>query len=340
MGDRVSKISRDKNYLPLEWPCFCHSTWDILEYYVDSFSSIVSVQVCRFYTDMRWDVSLYTDITSLTKCEWPPRSYRLVRPTSDFIERYIFFFSPVFSHHIGSPVIWLMIFLLHVALSVTSLALTQSSTFHVSLAQVFPSCFRSPSSFSLVNIRSQHFPQYMFFISPQHMPAPVQSSLSDLFGSLLHTRCCSDVFVPDVSAPDFITCFYITVSKNLLCAFCHLFYYNFTALSVLTLAAPAAQLAVLSSAILMFSSKGAPDHCPIIDVINALYPEALPYSFSRHHSENVSLNRITLLVSASMSKEGHFPFDNLCQVFVCSFCRFLHPTYPQHSLIAPRFSCF
>ena len=42
----------------------------------------------------------------------------------------------------------------------------------------------------------QHFPQYVFFFSPHHMPVPVQSSLRDIFGSLRHSRFPLDVFVP------------------------------------------------------------------------------------------------------------------------------------------------
>ena len=36
------------------------------------------------------------------------------------------------------------------------------------------------------------------FRSPNHMPVPVQSSLCDLFGNLLHSRCSSDVFILDL----------------------------------------------------------------------------------------------------------------------------------------------
>ena len=38
-------------------------------------------------------------------------------------------------------------------------------------------------------IHSQYFPQYVFFISPHHMPMPVHSSLPDLLGSLPHSHC-------------------------------------------------------------------------------------------------------------------------------------------------------
>ena len=61
------------------------------------------------------------------------------------------------------------------------LARSQPSAFQVSLAYVFPSCFRSSSLPFPWYIRPQHFPQYVFFISPHRMPVPVQSSLHDLF---------------------------------------------------------------------------------------------------------------------------------------------------------------
>ena len=61
------------------------------------------------------------------------------------------------------------------------LARSQRSTFQVSLARVFPSCFRSPYLHCPGYIRPQHFPQCVFFISPYHMPAPVQSSLRTLW---------------------------------------------------------------------------------------------------------------------------------------------------------------
>ena len=104
---------------------------------------------------------------------------------------FVFFFPPVFSHHVGSP-LWLMIFLLHVALSVHLLARSQPGTFHVEkivgtrLSILFPVIV---SSVSLVMwyIHPQHI-QYVFFISPHPMPIPVQSSLRDPFGS---SRMCS-----------------------------------------------------------------------------------------------------------------------------------------------------
>ena len=73
------------------------------------------------------------------------------------------------------------------------LARSQSSTFQISLTCVFPSCFRSSSLHFPWYIRPQHFPQYVFTSSPHHMPAPVQSSLGDLFGSqtLVVPRMCS-----------------------------------------------------------------------------------------------------------------------------------------------------
>ena len=82
--------------------------------------------------------------------------------------------------------------------SVRLLARSQSSTFQISLTRVFPSCFRSSSLPLPWYIRPQHFPQYVFAISPHHMPVPVESSLGDLFGSLRHSCCSSDVFIPDL----------------------------------------------------------------------------------------------------------------------------------------------
>ena len=78
------------------------------------------------------------------------------------------------------------------------LARSQSSTFQISLTRVFPSCFRSSSLPFPWYIRSQYFPQYVFTISPHHMPVSDQSSLDDLFGSLRHSCCSSDVFIPDL----------------------------------------------------------------------------------------------------------------------------------------------
>ena len=75
------------------------------------------------------------------------------------------------------------------------LARSQPSTFQISLTRVFPSRFRSSSLPFPWYIRSQHFPQYVFAISPHHMPVPVQSSLGDLFGSLRHSCCSAYVLV-------------------------------------------------------------------------------------------------------------------------------------------------
>ena len=72
---------------------------------------------------------------------------------------------------------------------------SQSCTFYVSLARVFPSSFRSHYLPLPQYIRPQHFPHSVFFISPYHMPVPVQQSLCDLFGSLCHSRCPTHVFV-------------------------------------------------------------------------------------------------------------------------------------------------
>ena len=49
-----------------------------------------------------------------------------------------------------------------------------------------------------------------------------------------------------------------------------------------------------------------------------MHPRTPPSSFPRHHSENASLYKITLIVSACMSKESHFSFDNLGKEFASS----------------------
>ena len=88
--------------------------------------------------------------------------------------------------------------------------------------------------------------------------------------------------------------------------------------------------------------------CPFLDVINVLHPRTSPSSFPRHHSDNASLYKSTLIVSACMSKESHFSFDNLDKEFGSSLkniqyalvCPFFRPAYPQHSSVAPYYSCF
>ena len=76
-----------------------------------------------------------------------------------------------------------IIFLLHVALS------TPLPAFQISLAHVFPSCFQSSFlSFSLVYPFST-----LSSVCVHHMPVPVQSSFGDLFGSLRHSHCSSDI---------------------------------------------------------------------------------------------------------------------------------------------------
>ena len=77
-------------------------------------------------------------------------------------------------------------------------ARSQSSTCHASLVIIFPSCFWSSSLPFPWYIRPQHFHQYVFVISPHHMPVPVQSSLRGLFASLRHSPCSWDVFVLDL----------------------------------------------------------------------------------------------------------------------------------------------
>ena len=74
------------------------------------------------------------------------------------------------------------------------LARSQSSTFHILLTRVFQPCFRSSSLPFPWYIRPQHFPQYVFAISPHHMPVPVQSSLGDLL------EACATVVVPRMSS--------------------------------------------------------------------------------------------------------------------------------------------
>ena len=54
------------------------------------------------------------------------------------------------------------------------------STFQVSLARVFLSVFRSSALSFFVLSCSQHFPQYVCFISRHPMPVPVELSLRDL----------------------------------------------------------------------------------------------------------------------------------------------------------------
>ena len=61
------------------------------------------------------------------------------------------------------------------------LARSQSSAFQVSLAYVFPSCFRLSSRLFPWYICPQHFLHVVLLVSPHHMPVPVKSSLHDLF---------------------------------------------------------------------------------------------------------------------------------------------------------------
>ena len=69
-------------------------------------------------------------------------------------------------------------FLRHVALSISSPARTP-----VLLIYLWHASFQLP--FTLY-ISPQHFPQYVFFISPRHMSVPVQSSSRVLFfGSIV-----------------------------------------------------------------------------------------------------------------------------------------------------------
>ena len=81
------------------------------------------------------------------------------------------------------------------------LARSQSSTFQVSLARVFPSYFQSSSLPFRWYIRLlQHFPQYVFFISPYHMTIPLQSSVIFLeaCATLIVPRMCSFTDTPIV----------------------------------------------------------------------------------------------------------------------------------------------
>ena len=76
--------------------------------------------------------------------------------------------------------------------------------------------------------------------------------------------------------------------------------------------------------------------CPLLDAIDVLHPRAPSSSFPRHNSENACLYSITLIVSACMSKQSHFSFDNLGKEFASSLkfiqyalvCPFRRPTYP------------
>ena len=81
------------------------------------------------------------------------------------------------------------------------LARSQSSTFHVTLACIFPSC-SLPFSWYVyiyIYIRPQHFPQYAFLLHPSSSHPRTSSIVSPcLFGSLRHSRCASYVFVPDL----------------------------------------------------------------------------------------------------------------------------------------------
>ena len=65
------------------------------------------------------------------------------------------------------------------------LARSQSSTFQISLTRVFPSCFRSSSLRFPWYIRPQHFPQYVFAISPHHN-----------FLSVIFLEACATLVVP------------------------------------------------------------------------------------------------------------------------------------------------
>ena len=62
---------------------------------------------------------------------------------------------------------------------------------------IFPPCpaFLVPGR---TYFRRQHLRQCVFFVSSHHTPVPVQSYPRYLFGSLRHSRCPSDVFVPDL----------------------------------------------------------------------------------------------------------------------------------------------
>ena len=73
------------------------------------------------------------------------------------------------------------------------------------------------------------------------------------------------------------------------------------------------------------------------------------YSENAYKLFKTRLHLKYIIVSACMSKESHFSFDNLFEVhpvlgsmLFSLDCPFLHPTleYPQHSLVAPHFICF
>ena len=71
------------------------------------------------------------------------------------------------------------------------LARSQSSTFQISLTRIFPSCFRSSSLPFHWYIRPQHFPQYVFAISPL-ITCPYQ--INPL--SLIFLEACASLVVP------------------------------------------------------------------------------------------------------------------------------------------------
>ena len=74
--------------------------------------------------------------------------------------------------------------------------------------------------------------------------------------------------------------------------------------------------------------------CPFLNIIRVLHLAMAVSPFPRHHSENACFTKVTVIVSACMSKEGHFTFYNLGQRFTSCLkfiqyglnCRFLHPT--------------
>ena len=123
-----------------------------------------------------------------------------------------------------------------------------------------------------------------------------------------------------------------------------------SASSVLTLAAPAAQLLIYAMRSYLLPILCSLPRNPLsnYDVVNVLHPGSPTSSFPRHHFENTRLNKITPIVSACMSKEDRFLFDNLGKKFASCLkfiqyslvCPFLRPTYLQHSSLAPHFSCF
>ena len=88
--------------------------------------------------------------------------------------------------------------------------------------------------------------------------------------------------------------------------------------------------------------------CPFLDVINVLHPRTPSSSFPpTSFRECKSLQDYTYCFCMHVQRKP-FSFDNLGKEFASSLkfiqyalvCPFLRPAYPQHSSVAPHFSCF